>query len=120
MTKARTAERSGSGHLLPAARFRAWLAQAEPGEWLEYHRGHLVLDRIKGTSSRKEAERRKLAAVADHALALADRGELHPLQERHADSDYSYWAVARAPARSIVEHVPSRLSIDPCSEHPRP
>ena len=111
MTRARTAERSGSGHLLPEARFRAWLARAEPGEWLEYHRGLLALDRIKGTSSLKEPARRKLAAVADHALALAGCRKLYLLQERHGDGDYSYWAVARPPARSIA-HVPSRSSID--------
>jgi len=85
---------------LPAALFRAWVARARPGAWLEYHRGLLALDRIKGTSSLKEAERRRLAALADHALALADRGKLHLLQERHGHGDHSYWAVARAPSRS--------------------
>jgi hypothetical protein len=80
-------------------RFRAWLGRARPGERLEYYRGLLAIDRVKGTSALKEAERRKLAAVADHALALAARNKLHLLQERHSDGDYSYWAVARAPAR---------------------
>ena len=97
--------------LISIAEFRGWLAQAEPGEWLEYHRGLLALDRIKGTSSLKEPARRKLAAVADHALALAGCRKLYLLQERHGDGDYSYWAVARPPARSIA-HVPSRSSID--------
>ena len=79
-----------------------WLARAKPGERLEYHRGFLALDRIKGPS-REEAERLKLAAVAGYALALADRGKLHLLQERHGNGDYSYWAVARAPARPIEQ-----------------
>jgi hypothetical protein len=83
----------------PATGFRAWLGRARPGERLEYYRGLLALDRIEGASSLKEPERRRLAAVADHALALATRNKLHLLQERHSDSDYSYWAVARAPAR---------------------
>jgi hypothetical protein len=96
-----------------------WLARAKPGERLEYHRGFLALDRIKGTSSLKEAERRKLAAVADHALALADRAELHLLQERHGNGQYSYWAIARAPARSL-EPVPSRVHFDKQSERSRP
>ena len=91
---------------LPVAAFRAWVVRARPGEWLEYHRGLLAIDRIKG-SALKEAERRKLATLADHALALADAGKLHLLQERHGDGDYSYWAVARAPARSV-----SHFSID--------
>jgi hypothetical protein len=95
--------------------FRGWLACAKPGERLQYHRGYLALDRVKGTTSLKEAERRKLAALAGQALALADGGKLHLLQERHGDGDYSYWAVARAPTRS-----PSRFPIDQRSEHPRP
>jgi hypothetical protein len=88
---------------LPAALFRAWVTRASPGERLEYHRGLLAIDRIKGTSALKDAERRKLAAVADYALALARRGKLHLLQERHGNGDYSYWAVARAPARPIEQ-----------------
>ena len=87
---------------LPAAPFRAWVARAKPGERLEYHRGLLALDRVKGTSSLREAERRKLTAVADHASALAGLGKLHLLQERHGDRDYSYWAVARVPSGSVV------------------
>jgi hypothetical protein len=105
--------------LISIAEFGGWLARAEPGERLKYHRGLLAIDRSKGTSSLKEPERRKLAAVADHALALADRGKLHLLQERHGNGDYSYWAVASASARSL-EQVPSRFPIDQRSEHPRP
>ena len=91
-----------AGGLLPLAAFRAWLTRAKPGERLEYYRGLLALDRVKGTSSLTEAERRKLAAVADHASTLAGRGKLHLLQERHGDADYSYWAIARAPSGSVV------------------
>jgi hypothetical protein len=114
MTFAQLSRPQGSMPLLFAT-FRVWLARAEPGDRIEYHRGFLALDRIKGMSSLNDSERRKLAAVAGQALALADGGKLHLLQERHGDSDYSYWAVARAPARS-----PSRFPIDQRSEHPRP
>jgi hypothetical protein len=101
------------------ATFRAWLVRAKPGDRVEYHRGFLALDRIKGMSSLNDAKRRKLAAVADHALTLADWGKLHLLQERHGNGDYSYWAVARTPARP-VERVSSRFPIDQRSEVPRP
>jgi hypothetical protein len=107
--------RPQGGMPLSAAALSAWVARASPGERLEYHRGLLAIDRIKGTSALKDAARRKLAAVAGQALALADGGKLHLLQERHGDGDYSYWAVARAPTRS-----PSRFPIDQRSEHPRP
>jgi hypothetical protein len=82
-----------------AATFRTWCDRARPAERLEYYRGYLATDRIKGTTSLTEAERRKLTTVADQALALADRGKLHLLQERHGDRDYSYWAVARTSVR---------------------
>jgi hypothetical protein len=83
---------------LPVAAFRAWVVRAGAGEWLEYHRGLLAIDRIEG-SALTEPERRKLNAVADLALALAGQGTLHLLQERHPDGDYSYLAVARALVR---------------------
>jgi hypothetical protein len=99
--------------------FRGWLTRAGPGDRIEYHRGFLALDRIKGMSSLNDAERRKLAAVADQALALADVGKLYLLQERHGNGDYSYWAVARTPARPM-ERASSRFPIDQRSEVPRP
>jgi uncharacterized protein (DUF2237 family) len=92
--------RTHAGVPLSVAAFRSWLAGAKPGERFEYHRGYLALDRVKGTTSLKEAEHRKLAALADHALALAGQGRVHLLQERHGDGDYSYWALARAPSAS--------------------
>jgi hypothetical protein len=99
--------RTYAGVPLSVAAFGVWLARAKPGERLEYYRGRLAIDRIKGTSALDDAERRKLAAVADEALALADQRKLHLLQERHGEGDYSYWAVASAAARSR-----SHFSID--------
>jgi hypothetical protein len=72
-----------------AATFRTWCARARTGERLEYNCGHLAIDRTKGTGSLKESDRRKLAAVADPAPALAGRNELHLLQNGRADGDYS-------------------------------
>jgi hypothetical protein len=91
-----------AGAPISLAAFRAWLARAKPGERLRYHRGLLALDRVKGASCLREAERRKLAAVADHSLALAGQGKVHLLQERHGDANYSYWAVARTPSGSVA------------------
>jgi hypothetical protein len=95
------AQRSQEAARPTTAAFRTWCARARPGDRLEYYRGYLATDRIKGTSSLTEAERRKLTAMADHAFALADQGKLYLLQRRHGDVDYSYWAVVRAPARPI-------------------
>jgi hypothetical protein len=97
-----------AGVPLSVVAFRRRLGCAKPGERFEYYRGRLGIDRVKGTSSLIEPERRKLNAVADYALALAGQRKLHLLQERHRDGDYSYWAVARAPGGSI-EKAPDRL-----------
>jgi hypothetical protein len=107
--------RAQAGVPLSVAAFRAWLVRARPGERLEYYRGLLALDRVKGTSSLREAERRKLAALAEHASALAGRGKLHLLQERHGDADYSYWAVARAPIGSVI----ARMRLPPTAAQDR-
>jgi hypothetical protein len=90
---------------LAAAPFRAGGARAKPGERFEYHRGRLGIDRVKETSSLSEPERRRLNAVADHALSLAGQGKLHLLQQRHGHADYSYWAIARAPSDSVVARI---------------
>jgi hypothetical protein len=94
--------RTQAGGPLSLAAFRAWLTRAKPGERLQYHRGYLALDRVRGTTSLKEAERRKLAGLADHASALAGQGKLHLVQERHGSGDCSYWAVVRGPSGSVV------------------
>lgn len=84
------------------------------------YRGLLGIDRGKDTSSVREAERLKLTAVADPAWAFADRSELHLLQERHGNGDYSYCEAAGASPGSFVAQVPNRFPMDLRSEHPRP
>jgi hypothetical protein len=101
------AQRSQEAARPTAATFRTWCDRARRGERLKYYRGHLAIDRIKGTSPLEETERRKLASAADHALALAGQDILHLLQEHHSNGDYSYLAAVRTPARSS-----SHLSID--------
>jgi hypothetical protein len=108
-------DRTHTGVPCSPARLRAWVVRAGPGERLEYYRGFLAIDRVKDTSALNELERRKLATVAEHALALAERGVLRLLQERHGKGDYSYWAVVGTPARSIAP-CSCRLSMSPCSE----
>jgi hypothetical protein len=56
----------------------------------------LAIDRIQGLSRGDQSERKRLAAIADHALALAGKGRLDLFQVRLDRSDYAYWAVARA------------------------
>ncbi|MAG99059.1 MAG: hypothetical protein CMM08_20490 [Rhodospirillaceae bacterium] len=79
--------------------FAEWLAKAEPGARITYHRGHLGSDREPGMSPFPAARRHELARIADRALALALEGRLHLLQERHGDGETGYLAVIASAAR---------------------
>lgn len=78
---------------LPMERLQHWLEAARPGQRIEYHRGFLVLDRLRGWSPFGERQRRELGAVADRLLDLEANGRVHLVQLRHDDSDYGYFAV---------------------------
>ena len=73
----------------------AWIAQAEPGAALEYHRGFLALDRTRFGRFADAPARAELALVGTRAHDLAERGLVHLVQHRHGPEDYSYIAIAR-------------------------
>jgi hypothetical protein len=73
----------------------AWIAQAEPGVILEYHRGYLALDRTAFGRFGDAPARAALAQLGSRAHDLAERDLLHLVQLRHGAEDYSYIAVAR-------------------------
>ena len=73
----------------------AWVAQAEPGAVLEYHRGFLALDRTAFGRLGDTPSRRALALLGSRAHDLAERGLVHLVQLRHGPEDYSYFAIAR-------------------------
>jgi hypothetical protein len=74
----------------------AWVAQADPGAALEYHRGYLALDRSGFGSLGNTPARAAVGLLAARAHDLAERGLVHLVQQRHGPEDYSYFAVARA------------------------
>jgi hypothetical protein len=76
---------------------RAWVQRAEPGACLEYHRGFLSLDRSP-ESDLSEDRRRVLSRVANLALEAADRGQVHLVQRRNGDLDFSYLAIKASQA----------------------
>lgn len=83
--------------------FRSWLGQAQPGDRLEYHQGFLTIDRSPA-SCFADHERQVLTKLASAVLKAADASQVHLLQRRHGDGEYSYIAVrarklptARAP-----------------------
>jgi hypothetical protein len=75
--------------------FCAWVAQAEPGDRLEYHRGVLAVDRLKVISALGERERKRVEQLASRALRAAEEGLVHLVQTRIAPDRFRYLAVAR-------------------------
>jgi len=73
----------------------AWVAQAAPGEVLEYHRGLLAFDRTAFGKFKDTPARAALDQLASRAYALAEQGLIHLVQRRHGPDDFSYLAIAR-------------------------
>ena len=86
--------------LLDEETFCRWFDDAEPGQSIEYHRGHLVVDRANGFSRLDEKPRRELHAIAKRAVFLAEASRLILVQRRLDEGEYSYLAIkTKQPAR---------------------
>ena len=73
----------------------AWVAQAAPGDVLEYHRGFLGVDRAAYCQPSSAADRAELSRMSNRALQLAERGLVHLVQRRIDRDQFSYLAIAR-------------------------
>lgn len=85
----RAAERRRKEAVAP---FEKWLATAKPGEAIEYHRGHLYIDRMRTGDSLKRHIVERAGAIGDHMLGLSEDGLVLLTQKRHGPHDYSYLA----------------------------
>lgn len=77
----------------------AWIAQADAGDVLEYHRGALALDRLRGMSKLPSADCDRVHALADCAFAAAEQKLVHLVQHRLGPDRFSYLAIARPKPR---------------------
>lgn len=75
--------------------FCAWVAQATPGERLEYHRGFLVLDIFLMLGRLADRERKELTRLGSRAFWAAEQGLVHLVQERVGPERFAYIAIAR-------------------------
>ena len=73
----------------------AWIAQAEPGETLIYHRGFLAVDATAVLSKLPPHLQRALRQVAAAALRAAEQNLVHLVQARIGPDQFAYIAVAR-------------------------
>ena len=72
----------------------AWIAQAEPGETLVYHRGFLAVDATSIVSRLSPDQQRNLQQVAAAAMRAADQGLVHLVQTRLGPDAFAYIAIA--------------------------
>ena len=73
----------------------AWVAQAEAGDVLIYHRGFLVVDADKTVSTLRAQRRLALRRLANAAFRAAEQGLVHLVQERVGPDRFNYIAIAR-------------------------
>jgi hypothetical protein len=59
-----------------------WIAQALPGERLQYHQGLLLLDRSDANSPYPSKDRQRIDAVAKRAWRACELGLVHLVSER--------------------------------------
>ena len=73
----------------------AWLAQAEAGDGLIYHRGFLAVDGDKLVSDLPEERCAALRCLGDAAFRAAEQGLVHLVQERIGPDRFAYLAIVR-------------------------
>lgn len=89
--------------------FCAWVAQAEPGEALVYHRGFLAVDATSVVSTLPSDEQRALRLLAAAALRAAAQDLVHLVQDRIGPDQFAYIAVARRKPRQTGASLSVRL-----------
>jgi hypothetical protein len=80
----------------------AWVGQAGSGEAIEYHRGFLCIDRCGADRFGAPIDATSLNQIASRALALAEAGFVHLIQQRIEAETFSYLAVARPQTEGAV------------------
>ena len=84
--------------VIDTARFEAWLQTALPGSLIEYHRGHLCVDRQQEIGARDNKARAVLHDLATRVLRASDQGLVHLVQRRHWPEGFSYLAIKSQPS----------------------
>lgn len=85
-----------------------WIAQALPGERLQYHQGLLLVDRSEANSPYPPKERQRIHAVAKRAWHACELGLVHLVSQRTAPFEFAYIAV-RARMTPLASQVRKQL-----------
>lgn len=104
-----TREKPAPWLLVNAVQFCAWIAQAQPGERLEYHRGLLAMDANVENGESTTTQQRELNRLARGARWAAEQELVHLVQRRNGPDDFSYLAIARQHGDEIPQPLSSVL-----------
>lgn len=91
----------------------AWIAQAESGDALIYHRGFLVIDADKAVTTLPTDRRLALRRLGDAAFFAAEQGLVHLVQERVAPDRFAYIAIARPKPKAVTASLSALLLAEP-------
>lgn len=98
-----------AGPALDEIGLSAWIAQAEPGETLVYHRGFLAGDTFGSASLLSPERRSSLRRTANAALRAAEQDLVHLVQARIGPDQFAYIAIARRKPRQAAASLSVRL-----------
>ncbi|WP_245624837.1 hypothetical protein [Jannaschia seosinensis] len=87
----------------------AWVAQAEDGDALIYHRGFLVVDADRTVSTLPADRRLAVRGLADAAFRAAEQGLVHLVQERVGPNRFAYLAIARPKPKAAAASLSALL-----------
>ncbi|KND16035.1 hypothetical protein ADZ37_25270 [Pannonibacter phragmitetus] len=93
--------------------FCAWVAQAVPGDRLEYHRGFLVLDIFPMFARLPDQQRAELARLGSRAFWAAEQGLVHLVQQRLGPDQFAYIAIARPKPKGAAASLSKLLLEEP-------
>ena len=88
------------GYNLTDVELCAWMAQAAPGDVLEYHCGALSIDRDTAITTLGRDEAHRVDRLADAAFRAAEAELIDLLQRRLGRDCFSYLAIARSKLRT--------------------
>ena len=96
-----------ASHISDDIGFYAWVALADPGAAVSYHRGFLAVDTGAVMSPLTLSQQSTLRAIADAAWRASEQRLVHLVQERLGPDLFEYRAIARPkpPSTSIPERL---------------
>ncbi len=90
-----TTTKTGAKRPITEIEFCAWVAQAVPGDRLQYHCGFLAHDAFSLRAEIANKERAELRKLANRSFWAAEAGLVHLVQERIGTDRFAYIAIAR-------------------------